>query len=198
MTSPIESALQTILAADYGLNEGDHLRLCNLLKTTFDASKKTGKIESERVSSPKDIEIEFIYANGCKYTIFSETTIRYVQNGQGPSGYIGSEFLTHVRCVEKDNSIRTFIIPQGVRYAIIEILKMHQEMGYMVITRNRIKSTKRYDQFIKERSKIDILEKKAREKYGPLDDGMDEHDSAMWRGDYCYMRFMQHIADLLG
>jgi hypothetical protein len=196
MTS-IETALQTILAADYGLNEGDHLQLCDLLKKSFDASKKTGKIEHERINTAKDIAVQFIYADNCKYQITSETTIRYVQNGQGPSGYVGSDFLTHVRCFQKDNSIRHFIIPQGVRYAIIEILKMHQEMGYIVIWRNGIKSSKRYDQFIKERSKTDILEKKAREKYGPLEDGMDEHDDAMWRGDYCYMRFMQHIADLL-
>jgi hypothetical protein len=196
MTSPIETALQTILAADYGLNEGDHLKLCDLLKTTFEQSKKTGKIEKERKTTDLGISIEFIYADGCKYWIHAETIIQYIQNGPG-NGWVGCDYVTHCRRVNKDKSQIHFSIPKSARFSIMQILEMHQEMGYIVIARDEIKRSIRYDQFIKDRSKMDILEKKARTKYGPLEDGMDEHDDAMWRGDYCYNRFMQHIADLL-
>jgi hypothetical protein len=55
-----------------------------------------------------------------------------------------------------------------------------------------------YPTYIKEVTKRDILEKKAREKFGPMEEGKDESDHSYWRGDYTYWRFVMAIMDSIG
>jgi hypothetical protein len=55
----------------------------------------------------------------------------------------------------------------------------------------------KYDNFIKQCVINDVLEQKARKNFGDLPDGMEEHDGAYWRGDYGYIRFIQHVSNML-
>lgn len=201
MTSPIETALQTILAADYGLNEGDHLKLCNLLKLSFDASKKfLGKVEKKREDSPLNITIQFMHAGGYKYTFWSQTTIHYMPNGSGPDSWVCPDHLTFVRRsrrVMSDIETDQLIFPMTMDNTLHKIIKLHRELGRIKISRDGIEKIVCYQKFIKDSVRTDMMEAKARKKYGPLPDGIDEHDDACWRGDYGYTRFVYYIKDML-
>jgi hypothetical protein len=202
MTSPIESALQTILAADYGLNEGDHLKLCDLLKSTFEQSKKTGKIEKERVITSLHLKLVFDDSVCTTYTLVSHTRIDYVQNGTGvtPSGHISthvpSRHIVRGICTRNKSPMMDIeFYDKTPANAIQKILEMHQTMKSIRICNEGVSTVVSYPKFIRDCLKSDLLEQKARKKYGPLLEDQEEHDGVWWRGDYGYRRFVLWIAN---
>jgi hypothetical protein len=197
MTSPIETALQIILAADYGLNEGDHLKLCDLLKHSFDASKKTGLIETSRTTSPLNIKIEFHDPNGTTYCLQTHTAIHYVQNGTaGANGYVPSLHITRGTCTRIGKPMLDLEWRDKTpSMAIATIIDLHETSESFAVSRDSMTRIISYRTFINHCVKKDVLEQKARKKFGPLPDDMEEHDGHWWRGDYGYPRFKRWIAE---
>jgi hypothetical protein len=75
---------------------------------------------------------------------------------------------------------------------------MHETMKPITIYVTGMTRVVRYADFIRYVLKKDVLEQKARKKFGPMPEDHEETDGCIWRGDYCYARFCQWIIhDLL-
>jgi hypothetical protein len=193
MSNTIETALQNILAADHGLNEGDHLRLCNALKSAFESTKTIAKVEKERISATIDLEIKFSESDW--YKLSQETRIDYVQR---PGQHISSDYITIGSYHRAGVGVVLRTWNRSLSSVVASILKMHEGTGMIGTHKEGISRTWSYPSYIKEVTKRDILEKKARKKYGDLEEGKEESDHSYWRGDYAYARFIQDILHALG
>jgi len=194
MTTPnLNDALQTILAGDYGLNEGDHLKLCSILKKAHDESKKGVKTVKDISTTRLDIKLKCW--GSYQYCLDTMTTTSYV-NGPISDGWIQPDYVVTGFILINDCS-KPMTWNCCVDNVIRHILRMNHCMYRIEIERDGIKSSYAYLQFIRDCYRADILEKKMREKYGPLPDGIDESDEAFFRGDYTYNRLVFHIVQAL-
>jgi hypothetical protein len=197
MSSPIETALQTILAADYGLSEGDHLRLCDILKKTFDESKKTGKVI--KGSNVNDINISIEFSNWApvrKYYLDTETWIHYVQNVPGGPGWVCPDHIVRGRCEIAGQPTRHLQFPWNAANAIMKILKLHNDYDAIKINRLGIECVYNYAEFIKDAVTADLIVKRAMKKYGSETDPEHLIDEDLFRGNYTYHRYSYFIAHM--
>jgi hypothetical protein len=193
MTTPsLNDALQTILAGDYGLNEGDHLKLCSMLKKAHDESKKGVKTVKEIDSVDFDVEIRF--APGHSYHFTNQEVTHYVQS---PGTHIGATYRT-TGTATYAGATTARVWNTSTSEIVKTILMMNETNNMIGITKSGIHTTWNYPDYIKATLKRDIMEKKARKKFGDLEEGKEESDHSYWRGDYTYYRFVIAILSSTG
>ena len=194
MAATLDDALQTILAADYGLNEGDHLTLCDILKKAHGETKKTGKVVKTTATTTLNIKIKFW--QGYTYCLDRMIQTDYVQPPGGTTNWIPCDYKVYGFILLGDSS-KPMTWNKCVDNVIRIILKLEHSLDRIELERHGIQSAIAYERFIKECARTDLLEKKYRDKFGPLEDGIDESDGAFFRGDYTYNRYIYHIVQTL-
>jgi hypothetical protein len=194
MTTPsLNDALQTILAGDYGLNEGDHLKLCSILKKAHDETKKDVKVVKEITST--DYDLEFRFAPGHSYHFTNQIITHYQQH---PDDSHRMPTYRTTGTVTYLNATTAHVWGDSLSSLVRTILKINETEKFIGITKNGIHTTWNYPDYIKAMLKKDIREKKARKKFGDLEEGKEECDECFWRGDYTYRRFILAIMEAVG
>ena len=190
--STLDDALHTILSADYGLNEGDHLLLCDILKKAHSETKKCTKKISSIDTKTLNISIIPMKGDGAPtYFLDTMTTTYYKKNGD--------DHVMPTYAVEGSihESSAVASIPKVWKHSasqvIQAILEIYQEEGQFQITVDGIRNTVEYTDFIDSVMNTDKMEKIARRTYGALEDDKEECDESFWRGDYTYHRFVINI-----
>lgn len=192
----LEDALQTILAADYGLNEGDHLKLCDILKKAHGETKKCTKEVASVTITPLNICIYPIGKSAMtKYYLDTQIVTMYKQRpGQDhvPATY-EIKGRIHQSSALADTPHTWSRPPQQI---VGLVLDMFEENGRFFISQGGISTTVDYEVMVPVWEERDVEAAKARAKYEvEISSSPEEGDDSCWRGDFTYNRFRMNVID---